>query len=1023
MEVIHALWDSDKLLIWGENSESGSSYKRPRGRPPKTPKPHPHPFSIPSERMREIINNVLPDLPLSNVEISRLDIMLPSYPNGPSNSPELIVDRKTEGDPDEILPWSIDVVKLGPGDGLELLLSLQKPPFSISLGSSLRFWSEAAKLSISLISGQRFSPFLNKVDDVSCKAEWNIVASQRDEDMIGILERAMPPICYLFNGTPDNKRDIIIDFMNSTVDSFIRSSTTSILKPLRGRPPKIPDISREWIKALTTSDPIIKGHHDLYDHVTGWIPGDRANDQISPFRMCFRLDPPEIDENEWWIGFFLQARDDPSLLIDVGTIWDGSEIAASFVKRKLDDPEEWVLKNLGHASRIYGMIETSLDTSHPRGLNLGPDQAYEFLQNWGPQLEQSGFCVRLPNWWRRPESRLGVKLVVSEKKEREIGSGLLGKNSLVDFDWQIALGDSTLSKKEFLELVKLKSPLVKVRGEWMELNPDSIAKAREFFKKGGTNREMEFTQALRIGLGMETSEIGLDVIEIEGKGSMKAYIDRMKGKGKIQNISVPKSFCGTLRPYQKRGLSWLLFLDKLGLGACLADDMGLGKTIQLIALLLKERVGKKRGIPPTLVICPMSVVGNWRKEIERFAPTLNVLVHHGNERSKKHNFKKNITGKDVVITTYSLANRDAGIMSGINWHRIVLDEAQKIKNPDAKQTRAIRSLKAERKVAMTGTPVENRLSELWSIMDFLNSGYLGSRASFNKSFSSPIQRYRDAERTKILRRLVQPFLLRRMKTDKKIIRDLPEKSEMKTYCNLTKEQGVLYEAVVKDMMEAIEGSEGITRKGLILSTLMKLKQVCNHPAQFLHDGSSIQGRSGKLTRLEEMLSVAISEGDRSLLFTQFREMGEALRSHLQTVLEVEVIFLHGGTTQKNREKMIERFQNDAHGPPIFILSLKAGGLGLNLTSANRVFHFDRWWNPAVEDQATDRAYRIGQKKNVLVHKFITIGTVEEKIDQMIENKKELAESIVGSGEGWITEMSMEKLRELFSLSREAIGGE
>lgn len=420
----------------------------------------------------------------------------------------------------------------------------------------------------------------------------------------------------------------------------------------------------------------------------------------------------------------------------------------------------------------------------------------------------------------------------------------------------------------------------------------------------------------------------------------------------------------------------------------------------------------------------MSVVGNWRKEIERFAPTLSVLVHHGSERSKrKKKFKSDIVGKDVVITTFSLANRDAEIMSGIDWHRVVLDEAQNIKNPDAKQTRAIRSLRAERRIAMTGTPVENRLSELWSIMDFLNNGYLGSRASFKKNFSSPIQRYRDAGKTKTLRRLVQPFLLRRMKTDKKIIKDLPEKSEMKTYCNLTKEQGVLYEAVVKDMMEAIEGSDGITRKGLILSTLMKLKQVCNHPAQFLHDNSMIQGRSGKLTRLEEMLSTAISEGDRSLLFTQFREMGEALRSHLQKVLGVEVIFLHGGTSQKNREKMIERFQSDAHGPPIFILSLKAGGLGLNLTSANRVFHFDRWWNPAVEDQATDRAYRIGQKKNVLVHKFITIGTVEEKIDKMIENKKELAQSIVGSGEGWITEMSMEKLRELFSLSREAIGGE
>lgn len=412
----------------------------------------------------------------------------------------------------------------------------------------------------------------------------------------------------------------------------------------------------------------------------------------------------------------------------------------------------------------------------------------------------------------------------------------------------------------------------------------------------------------------------------------------------------------------------------------------------------------------------MSILGNWQHELEHFAPILNVMIHHGTNRLTD-TFAEEARKHDLVITTYALAHRDEKTLSKVFWQHIILDEAQNIKNPSARQTQAIKRLKSQHRIALTGTPVENRLSELWSIMDFLNPGYMGSRESFRKNFTLPVEKYRNKERAAKLRHLIQPFVLRRLKTDSLIIKDLPDKVASKVYNNLTPEQGSLYEAVVKEMIEKIESSAGIERKGLVLATLTKLKQICDHPALFLQDGSSLNGRSGKLTRLEEMLDEVIAEGDKALIFTQFAGMGAILRSHLQDALGCEVLFLHGGTPKKMRDLMIQRFQEDM--PPLFILSLKAGGFGLNLTAANHVFHFDRWWNPAVENQATDRAFRIGQKKNVFVHKFVTIGTLEERIDAMIEAKKELSDMIIATGESWLTELSTDELREIFTLSRDA----
>jgi SNF2 family DNA or RNA helicase len=468
----------------------------------------------------------------------------------------------------------------------------------------------------------------------------------------------------------------------------------------------------------------------------------------------------------------------------------------------------------------------------------------------------------------------------------------------------------------------------------------------------------------------------------------------------------------------------LWFLDRLGLGACLADDMGLGKTPQLLALLLAERAApngapRRRRVKPTMLVCPMSVVGNWQREAERFAPSLTVHVHHGAERESGQAFAKAAKRSDLVITTYALLARDRELLASIEWGRVVLDEAQNVKNPDAKAAKAARSLRAARRIALTGTPVENRLSELWSILEFLNPGLLGSRDTFRTRFAVPIERYGDERAAEVLRQATGPFILRRLKTDRSIISDLPDKVEMKVFCNLTREQATLYQAVVDDMLRRLDEATGIQRKGIILSTMTKLKQVCNHPAHLLGDGSHVAGRSGKLARLEDILEEAVTEGDRTLCFTQFTEMGQLLHDHLRERLGCEIPFLHGGVPKRQRDEMVEAFQR-AEGAPVFLLSLKAGGVGLNLTAANQVVHFDRWWNPAVEDQATDRAFRIGQRDDVQVRKFVCVGTLEERIDQMIEQKRQLAERIVGSGEGWLTELSTDQIRELVALSADAV---
>ncbi|NWF92075.1 MAG: DEAD/DEAH box helicase [Syntrophaceae bacterium] len=613
--------------------------------------------------------------------------------------------------------------------------------------------------------------------------------------------------------------------------------------------------------------------------------------------------------------------------------------------------------SLGQASRICPHIEASLRTPEPLGYELDATGAYEFLTEKALILEHSGFGIMLPAWWTRKGTKLRFTARANVKSPEMQTRGGLTLDQILQFDWEVALGGERLSLEELHKLAKLKAPLVKIRGQWVLLNPEEIQAAIQFWKKKASE-QTTLRELVQMALGGRGAPGNIPIEGISASGWIADLLRELDGRTASQELVHPRPFRGTLRPYQVRGYSWLSFLRKWGLGACLADDMGLGKTIQTLALIQKDwESGERR---PVLLICPTSVVSNWQREAIRFTPELPVMIHHGIERKKGEEFKTKAREHAMVISSYALLARDLETFKEIDWAGVVLDEAQNIKNPETKQAKAAKAIQGDYRIALTGTPLENNVGDLWSIMEFLNTGFLGTQAEFKHQFFIPIQAARDPEASERLKRLTGPFILRRLKTDKAIISDLPKKMEMKVFCRLTKEQASLYEAVVKETMDSLDETEGIQRKGLVLATLLRLKQVCNHPAHFLGDHSSISGRSGKLTRLTEMAEEMMEVSDRALIFTQFAEMGTILQKYLQETFGREVLFLHGGTPKKHRDQMVERFQAHDDGPSLFILSLKAGGTGLNLTRANHVIHFDRWWNPAVENQATDRAFRIGQ---------------------------------------------------------------
>jgi len=628
-----------------------------------------------------------------------------------------------------------------------------------------------------------------------------------------------------------------------------------------------------------------------------------------------------------------------------------------------------------------------------------------------PLLESEGFVVRVPG--NEAAQRIAARVNLVETPGD-------GDRPWFEFQWNVALGDRELSKAEFEALVESTAPIVVIGGRPVLLAPKDREALQRFKRREGIEgRKISFFEALRLRLGGATHLHGLALESVGATPRLEALIENLERARTIEMRPKPADFHGELRPYQTRGHSWAYYLADQGFGACLADDMGLGKTVQAIALILDWRSDERRQRGAVLVVCPVSVLGNWRREVQRFAPTLRVYLHHGKTRAATaEEYAKALAEHDVVLTSYNLLQRDHELLLAPEYQGVILDEAQNVKNPTTRQSKAARALRGGFRLALTGTPLENRPLDLWSIMDILNEGLLGTRTQFVQTLEHPIIKQRSRSQMSMLARLVRPFVLRRLKTDPEIVNDLPEKSEQVVNATLTREQAALYEGIVRRGLEELERVEGMQRRGAILTTLLRLKQVCNHPAHYLGDGSALPGRSGKLDLLTEMLLEAIEEGDRCLVFTQFKEMGVLLRTHLEAVLPSKVLFLHGGVPQKEREQMVAEFQEGGEdGPRVFVLSLKAGGTGLNLTAANRVFHYDRWWNPAVEDQATDRAFRIGQQRNVFVHKFVCVGTLEERIQTMLDRKRQVAGDLLGAGEAWLTELSNEELHKLLTLDR------
>ena len=874
-------------------------------------------------------------------------------------------------------------------------------------------------------------------DQATYLARWEPVLAGAESHRLGQLARAMPSACRALGqetGTPPATNAMVTAsaFVAAIVDHLVRTSAESTAPAYEARrggrkATSFNSLHDQWLYALRSPDGLMDGDPAELDRFAEQVRRWRlpiAVTAAAPFRLGFRLEEPEETdgpaEGEWTVRYLLQANDDPSLLLPVADAWNPRGRQAEILTRGGFKPREYLLAALGQAAAISPRIEESLKSAAPGGYILDTTGAHEFLTEKAWLLEQAGFGVLLPAWWSRKGTklRLSARAVVKSPKMTSLSE--LSLNQILNFKWEVALGDQKLTLAELKALAKLKTPLVRVRGQWVQLSAEEIQAALDFWKtKGETS--ITARQAVHMALGVAQPPGGLAFEGVQATGWFAELLEQLQGGEGFETLAPPREFRGTLRPYQTRGYSWLGFFRRWGFGACLADDMGLGKTVQTLALIQHdwESSNPRR---PTLLICPMSVVGNWQKEAARFTPELPVMVHHGLSRTRGPEFQAQATQHALVLSSYALLHRDFELFQRVPWAGVILDEAQNIKNPETKQARAARALPADSRIALTGTPVENHVGDLWSIMEFLNPGLLGSQAEFKRTFHVPIQANRDAEAARRLQRLTGPFLLRRLKTDKSIISDLPDKLEMKVFCTLTKEQASLYEAVVEEAAGDIATSEGIQRKGIVLATLAKLKQVCNHPAQFLGDNSALAGRSGKLARLTEMLEEALSEGDRALIFSQFSEMGAILRRHLQEEFGREVLFLHGGVPKAQRDLMVERFQGgDGEAPRVFVLTVKAGGTGLNLTRANHVFHFDRWWNPAVENQATDRAFRIGQTRKVQVHKYLCVGTLEEKIDDMIERKQQIAGSIVGSGEDWLTKLSTEELKELFTLRRGALG--
>ena len=1054
MLVVHAVWSGGRLHVWAERPPKGSGATRGGG----DDHPAVHPFAV---APAEVMSAGVP-----HAQGEGLTLRLPMRDGAPAPSSHLAhsIGAAHDAQSASLQQWRVPTFSVAPGgaqDALEAIIArgaetVPDEP-TVMVSESVRFFLTVAQIARRLLAEQRFLPNIVETDGGALCGSWRPwLADPATIEILAGLLKAMPPAARAADDAfAHDGWAILKDYLVAITDTRCRAALAQedFIDALDGRDGSA-DPYVAWLSGLLAPGALVSADAPMRSRIVRsvreWLSRLDERGADSRWRLGFTLhEPAQPDAGgsaaRWRLVFEVRSIEHAETRIDAADLWNEPADSATIGGLHLESPHDLLLVELARAARLYPLIERAIERDdRPASLALTTPQAYDFLREIRPLLVQQGFEVQTPAWWGSPASRLSLTLELSgdgpdvspdhgERAALSTGRPSLGLDALVDYRWRISIGETQLSPDEFGALLTVKTPLVRISGRWIELRPEDVHAARRFLREnpGGST---SLGSALRLAFGVDADEAGLHVQSVRAQGWAARLFDPERGGVSFEATPQPEGLTGVLRPYQLTGLSWLVFLDRLGLGACLADDMGLGKTVQLLALVQseRERAGSE-GAPagaagPTLVIAPLSVLANWEGEAARFTPSLRVMTHHGPDRRTEDDFVECATGADIVITTYALAQRDEKVLARIRWRRVVLDEAQNIKNPAAKQTRSIMRLSTTRRVALTGTPVENRLSELWSIMNFCNEGYLGALAEFRRRFATPIERRHSRGRAEQLRSLTKPFILRRLKSDPAIAADLPEKIENRVYSHLSPEQAALYERAVEGMLEKVERSEGMQRRGVVLSTLIRLKQICNHPAQPLREPTATPHaldprRSGKCLRLLEMLDEVLAENQQALIFTQFRQMGMLLSGMLRRRFDRDVLFLHGGTPERQRRRLISRFQEADGTAPMFVLSLKAGGFGLNLTAASHVFHFDRWWNPAVENQATDRAHRIGQTRTVHVHKFVVTGTLEERIDRMIIEKSDLADRIIGSGERGLTELSTDRLRDILTLRADALGDE
>ncbi|MGX1887413.1 SNF2-related protein [Streptomyces sp. NPDC055287] len=716
-------------------------------------------------------------------------------------------------------------------------------------------------------------------------------------------------------------------------------------------------------------------------------------------RVSLRVDVPEGRRRQFQAVLQLHTAADPALVVEAARLWNEPAETERLLGPRA---ETETLLALRRGARLWPPLDRLLKDAAPDQLRLTDDEAFDLLGDATDTLRAAGIDV---HWPRELVKALTATAEIGQRTAPgSSAGGLLDADALLDFRWQLSLGGEPLTEAEMDALAEARRPLIRLRDQWVVADPKLVARARR--------RRMEPLTPMEALSAALTGEVERDgeTLRCAAAGALGDLVARIRDPESRTPAAQPAALKATLRDYQKRGLAWLAEMCELGLGGCLADDMGLGKTITLLALHLHRQTDPTTA-GPTLVVCPASLLGNWQREAARFAPATPVRRYHGGDRHLK-----DLAGNEIVLATYGVLRRDREALAENAWSLIAADEAQHVKNPYAVTARALRALPTRARVALTGTPVENNLSELWALLDWTTPGLLGPLPAFRDRHARAIESGEDPEAAARLSRLVRPFLLRRRKSDPGIAPELPAKTETDRVVPLTAEQASLYEAVVRETMAKISEAEGIARRGLVLKLLTALKQICNHPAQYLRQSNPLRGRSGKLDLLDELVDTITAEGESVLVFTQYKQMATLLEKHLAE-RGVPTLFLHGGTPVTAREEMVDRFQRGE--VPVFLLSLKAAGTGLNLTRATHVVHYDRWWNPAVEDQATDRAYRIGQDKPVQVHKLLAEGTVEDKVAKLLESKRALADAVVGSGEAALTELSDDDLAELVALGRQS----